>query len=195
MKTLKHLLSPRKIALGALAAIGLLALAGCVVTSVYPYYTAKDVAFEPRLLGRWVDSDSTNETNKYWEFARAGTNHYKLTIKNGDEVNEFQAHFFRLKAWTFLDAMPLERHGDCIPPHYLLKVSQVEAALEMTALNQKWLDELLEDRPGALRHIYTAGPDGERLVLTADTKDLQKFILKHVANTNAFKEAFSMRRQ
>jgi hypothetical protein len=199
MKTLKHSLSPRQIALGALAMIGLLALAGCVVTSVYPYYTAKDVTFEPKLLGCWAEADQTNETNKYWEFARGGTNDYKLAIHDGDEVKEHQVHLFRLKEWTFLDVVPVGEHDDFIPPHYLLKVSQIEPALKTTTLDYKWLGELLEKQPGALRHICVAEKPGNsdegRLVLTANTAELQKFILKHAANTNAFTEAFIMRRK
>ena len=200
MKPLNRLpMSPRKIALATLGLLGLLFLAGCVVTSVYPYYTAKDVTFEPKLLGRWTEADNTNEANKYWEFARAGTNAYKLTIHNGDEAKEHQAHLFRLKEWTFLDAVPVAEHDDFVPPHYLLKVSQIEPMLVTTVLDYKWLGELLEKQPGALRHIRvdekSGESDGGRLVLTANTAELQKFVLKHAANTNAFTEAFIMRQK
>ena len=65
MKSPNHLqLSPRKIALGALALIGLLSLVGCVVTSIYPYYTAKDVVFEPKLVGRWMETEKSSKTNE-----------------------------------------------------------------------------------------------------------------------------------
>ena len=36
--------------------------------------------------------------------------------------------------------------------------------------------------------------EGEHLVLTADTAELQKFILKHASNTNAFGEGFELER-
>lgn len=198
MKTSKQFLSPRRLALGALGFLGLIALAGCVVTSVYPYFTAKDVRFEPKLLGNWREPDKTNSV-EHWEFARAGTNAYTLTIHDNEKKTDFKAHLFRLKEWTFLDAVPVTNHDDYIPPHYLLKVVRIEPELEMAVMDYKWLDELLEKRPEALRHLRVDEkpdePGSGRLVLTANTAELQKFVLKHAANTNAFASPFIMRRQ
>lgn len=191
---------PRQIAMGALILTGLL-LAGCVVTSVYPFYTAKDIVFEPKLLGRWTEAGETNVAEKYWEFARDGTHAYALTVQDGGEPAKYQAHLFRLKSWTFLDAMPVERHEDFLPPHYLLKVSQMEPVLKLVPVDYKWLVELLDKKPGALRHMrWVEYPDNRksdsgRLVLTADTAELQKFILKHAGNTNAFAEGFALERR
>ena len=201
MKSPNHLqLSPRKIALGALALIGLLSLVGCVVTSIYPYYTAKDVVFEPKLVGRWMETEKSSKTNEYWEFTRAGTNDaYTLTVHEGDKETEYQMHLFRLKDFTFLDGLPMERHDDFVPPHYVLKVSRLEPTLDLALLDYKWLGELLEKQPGALRHVVVDAKPGDsgdgQVVLTADTAELQKFILKHAGNTNAFTDGFSLERQ
>ena len=178
----------------------LLVLGGCVLTSVYPYYTAKDVAFEPKLVGRWNDADHPGATNKFWEFVRQETNSaYTLTVRDGDEEKAYRAHFFRLKEWTFIDATPKEGHDDFIPPHYLLKVSQVEPTLKMAVLDYKWVQERLEEKPGMLRHTWVEKKPGQseggRLVLTADTADLQKFILKYAADTNAFSDEVVLTRQ
>lgn len=191
-------MSPRQIARGALILTGLL-LAGCVVTSVYPFYTAKDVVFEPKLAGRWTEAGETNVVEKYWEFARDGTNAYALTVQDGGEPAKYQAHLFRLKHWTFLDAMPVERHDDFLPAHYLLKVLQMEPMLKLVPVDYKWLDELLDKKPGALRHMRVderpGEPDSGHLVITADTAELQRFILKHAGNTNAFAEGFALERR
>ena len=201
MKPLNRLqMSPRKIALTALSLLGLLFLAGCVVTSVYPFYTAKDVVFEPKLPGRWANPDKPDATNEFWEFAREGTNvSYVLTIPDGEKRTAFQAHLFQLKPWTFLDATPVEKQGDFVPPHYLVKVVQVEPSLKMAVMDYKWLGDLLEKHPSALRHMRvdaTPGTSGSgRLVITADTAELQKFIVKHAADTNAFPEDMNLRRQ
>jgi hypothetical protein len=44
---------------------------------------------------------------------------------------------------------------------------------------------------------YQESPDGTNvtIVLTADTAGLQKFILKHAKNTNAFQPYLQMKRQ
>jgi len=182
--------------LATLFAGGLLTLAGCVLTSVYPYYTAKDLVFEKKLVGRWMPAESEG-TNDFWEFSRADTNlYYTLTMRDGNGPKTFQAHLFRLKQRTFLDALPTEEHDDFVPPHYLLQVVQSEPTLKMTMLNPGWVDELLEKEPEALRHIHVAEGQGQkRLVLTANTAELQKFILKHADNTNAFREGFVLERE
>ena len=186
--------------LSAVLTGGLLLVAGCVLTSVYPYYTAKDVTFEPKLVGRWADPDKPDATNEFWEFTRADTNDfYTLTVHDTEKQTTFQAHLFRLKQWTFLDALPTEEHDDFVPPHYLLKVTQFEPSLKMTVLDYKWLSELLEKQPGALRHLHVNARSSEsgsgRLVLTANTAELQKFILKHAGDTNAFTEGFTLKRK
>lgn len=177
----------------------LLVLTGCVLTSVYPYYTAKDVVFEPKLIGSWFDAEK-GATNEFWEFARTGTNNaYTLTVHDEGKATEFDARLFRLKQWTFIDALPTAGQEDFIPPHYLLKVSRFEPTLEMAVLDYKWVRELLEEKPGALRHTFVEKKPGEseggRLVLTADTAELQKFILKHAADTNAFPANLIMTRK
>ncbi|MEY4386137.1 MAG: hypothetical protein RLY20_1420 [Verrucomicrobiota bacterium] len=193
-------LSPRQLALSALALLGLLLLAGCVLTSVYPFYTENDLVFEPKLVGRWADAEHEDNTNKFWQFEREGTNAaFKLTVRDGDEEKSYRASFFRLKSWSFIDATPLQGHDDFIPPHFLMKVSQVEPELKLAVLDYEWVADLLKAHPGALRHTVVEKQPGQaeggRVVLTADTAELQKFILKYAADTNAFPENVRLARQ
>jgi len=179
--------------LGALLLVG-----GCVLTSVYPYYMAKDVVFDAKLAGRWADADKPDKTDEFWEFSWVATNSaYTLVVHNGDKQTEFTARLFRLKQWTFIDALPTAECGEFVPPHYLLKVMHFEPTLKLAALDYKWVDNLLDEKPGALRHLRV-GEDEKtsgRLVLTANTAELQKFILKHVADTNAFPEVYNFSRR
>src|SRR2546427_6041438 len=57
-------------------------LTGCVVTSVYPFFNAKDVAFEPALIGAWADAGSTNAANEHWQFEKAPGQAFKLDRKS-----------------------------------------------------------------------------------------------------------------
>jgi hypothetical protein len=74
--------------------------------------------------------------------------------------------------------------------HYLLKVTRIEPELEMNLLDYDWLKTLIEKDPKVIRHIVVPkklGEDGDgNLVLTADTAELQKFILKHEKTEGAF---------
>src|SRR6266516_4454532 len=101
-------------------------LAGCVVTSVYPFYTAKDVAFEPALLGVWAEAGSTNAANEHWEFESAAGQAYKFTVQDKDKRTEFDAHLFKLQGRLFLDLYPRERPDNALPIHYLLKLNRLE---------------------------------------------------------------------
>jgi len=186
-----------KLFLGAVLIGSLLVLVGCVVTSVYPYYTAKDVVTNPALVGQWAEVGETNVTAKHWQFT-AGTNQaYALFVQDGGDRAEYRAHLFRLKGHQFIDVTPLRADDNVIPPHYLLRVTRLdESNLEMALMNYDWLKELVREKPAAIRHLWIAeNPNSSRLVLTANTAELQAFVLKHRANTNAFALAFAMRRQ
>jgi hypothetical protein len=174
-------------------------LAGCVVTSVYPFYSARDIVFDSALLGTWTDPGSTNAENQNWRFEEAVGRGYKLTILDGEKQTEFDTHLFKLKGQLFLDLCPHERPDNFLPLHYLLKVVRIDPALELNILDYDWLKKLIEKDPKAIRHMIVSkklGEDGEGdLVLTADTGELQKFILKHDKTEGAFGKASVMNRR
>lgn len=172
--------------------------AGCVVTSVYPFYTAKDVVFDPALLGAWAEAGSTNAANENWRFEKAAGQAYLLTVQDNDERTEFDTHLFKLKGRLFLDLYPRERPNHSFPPHYLLKVTRLKPALELEALDYDWLKQLIEKEPQAIRHLVAPKKLGETgdgdLVLTADTAALQRFILRHEKTAGAFGKATVLHR-
>src|SRR6202040_1424823 len=105
---------------------------------------------------------------------------------------------FTLRGRLFLTLCPGERPDNSLPLHYLLTVARREPALEMNMLDYDWLKKLIEKHPKAIRHIVVPkklGEDGEGdLVLTADTAELQKFILMHEKTEGAFGEGIVMNR-
>jgi len=176
--------------LGTVALAGLaLALTGCVVTSVYPFYFEKDVVFEPALLGDWTKGQSSSE---HWKFERDGGTAYRVTYTLGEGSSVMQARLFKLRGQRFLDLYASERSGDglfpTIPSHLLLRVLQTGPTLNMRALNYDWLGKLLDKNPKAIRHhVVEVGRD-KRLVLTADTAELQRFVVKHLKTQAAWKD-------
>lgn len=173
--------------------IGLVAvlLAGCVVTSVYPYYKEKDLVFEPSLLGDWVSADNKDKPGEFFRVEKLEENAYRATAFTADQTNSFILHLFRLNQQLFLDTCPTNYSLDHLPVHQISKVMRLQPVIETADLEYKWLVELLKKNPKAIRHVivnYQAGEKGEeRIVLTADTAELQKFILKHLNNTNAWR--------
>lgn len=172
--------------------LALVFLAGCVVNSIYPYYTAKDVIFDPALLGTWRDPANTNDNKESWVFEKIIGQTYKMTTRSG-ETNEFDTHLFTLGGQRFLDCLPRFRAAYHTPEHFLLRVKSITPSLEMQLLDYEWLTKLIERDPKAIRHLIvpdeagaqSSSPQGH-LTLTADTAELRKFLLKHLNNTNAW---------
>jgi hypothetical protein len=185
--------------LGVLATFVLL-IAGCVVNSIYPFYTAKDLTFDPALLGTWSDPEETNASKETWTFEKIAPQTYKLTTCNSGETNEFDTHLFTLGGQKFLDSLPRARAAYHAPEHFLLRVRKFTPTLELELLDYGWLADYLEHNPKALRHIIVPPEIGDSqekgaLTLTAETAELQKFLRKHLANTNAWGELIVMKKQ
>ncbi len=173
--------------------------AGCLVPSIYPFYTEKEVVFEPALLGIWEKPGADADTREVWTFERSGDKQYKFTFVDGDRKNVFAAHLFKLKEHLFLDCLHVEEAGDGVPPHYLLRVVQIEPTLKAAMLDYSWLKKLLEKSPGAIRHTLiqsdASNTNSSRIVLTADTTELQKFILKHIDGKDTFGDLNELKRR
>jgi hypothetical protein len=169
-------------------------LGGCVVTSVYPFYFEKDVVFDSALLGDWTKGEAAEE---HWKFERAGETAYRLTYTEDDKSSVMQARLFELRGQMFLDLLGAEP-GDyglvpATPSHALLRIVKTGPTLEMVPLDYDWLRELLETNPKAIRHhIVHAGGD-KRLVLTADTAELQRFVVKHLNTKAAWKKVLKLK--
>ncbi|HWI57825.1 MAG TPA: hypothetical protein VNZ22_11410, partial [Bacillota bacterium] len=170
----------------ALAVITLV-LAACI-PSLHPFYTERDLAWDARLLGEWREKANTNDFET-WKFEKAGTNAYQLTITEKDgKQGEFAAHLFKLENHYFLDLIPTEckyatNQAEIVgfamfPGHLLVRVAQIEPELKLAFLNFDKLAKLLEKDPTALAYHK----EQDRVVLTADTAALQRFVLKHIAD-------------
>ncbi|MGC3960227.1 MAG: hypothetical protein QM813_20565 [Verrucomicrobiota bacterium] len=175
-------------------------LAGCVVTSVYPYYTAKDLTFDPTLLGVWGDAENTNDSKDTWVFEKISTETYRLTVQSNSETNEFDTHLFTLGGHQFLDSLPRARVDYQTPTHVVLRVKNINPTLQLQLLSYEWLGKLVEQNPKTIRHIIVpaeAGKDNEgvRLTLTANTEELQKFLRQHLNNTNAWLEPMVLKKR
>lgn len=169
-------------------------LTGCIVTSVCPFYAEKDVVFEPALLGTWQMDEAT------WKFAKEGEKAYRVTYAEGGKESVMAGHAFKLKGVLFLDlcGQPTEEVVlPAIPSHLLLRVETAQPGLKLAPLNLEWLNGVLEQNPKALRHHRIRGeqPDhASRLVLTADTEELQAFITKHLDTKEAWKDGLNLKR-
>jgi len=177
-----------------------MALTGCLVTSVYPFYTAKDVVFDQALVGSWTNAAEADA--EHWQFATDKTNTYQLTYITKDHTNVMQATLFKLQKTSFLDLFTPEISDENAPPpipsHFLFRISQITPTLKMAAMDYEWLSKLVTQDPKAIRHhVIQVGDDADknRLMLTADTAELQKFIIKHLDTKDAWGEPAELKKE
>lgn len=180
-------------------------LAGCWQKSASPFYTEKDVVTEPRLAATWReprDPNATGEDNRVtWEFTRGDDKRFDLGIWNKEDRQAYDAVVFKLGEDRFLDIASQARGISAIPAHHLFKLIAVEPELKLAALNTDWMQKWLREHPDSPAHVAIVDPDhrGDRdkdeLVLTADTKTLQAFILRHAKDKDFFAEPTTLQRQ
>jgi hypothetical protein len=183
-------------------------LGGCVpVMSLHPLYTEKDVVFEERLLGRWVDDPNKPET--IWQFNRIKdpNNAYNLVFSDEEgKKGSFVAHLVKLGSRLFLDVYPSEPPSEIedpnklelpynsfflIPAHTFIKIDFSGPQLKMWLTNDEEIKKLLEEEPNAVKHTFTE----DKLILTASTKELQKFVIKYADDKRVFKGEIALIRK
>jgi hypothetical protein len=174
-------------------------LGGCLpVMSLHPLFTEKNLASDEKLLGTWVDD--SNETT--WQFT--DTNKPKkaynliFTDKEGQK-GSFVAHLVKLGKRLFLDVFPNQLPWDekdpnktqwsynnffLIPAHTFIKVNAIEPQLKLQLTDDDELNKLLKDDPNTIENTLVE----DRLLLTASTAELQKYVLKYADDSRLFTE-------
>lgn len=187
----------KKRTLVTIAAAGIL-LAACI-PSVHPYYTEKDMVFESKLIGEWQEKDKAEEP-QIWKFEEGKEKAYNLTVTEKEgKRGEFEARLFKLKQDFFLDIVATDIgtnvadliSASLIPGHLLLRVPAIEPELKLAGFDFDWLDKYLKEHPKALAHHR----ESDRIVLTAETADLQNFVLKHLGEGELFAKPGEMIRK
>jgi len=138
-----------------------------------------------RLLGTWQAAGDSADFETC-QFEEKGEDAYKLTVtEKGDKTGQFTARLFRLEQELFLDLIPAEcefatSQADLVahsvfPRHMLVWVAAIDPGLKLAFPDFEWLGDHLEENPQALAHHK----EDDRLLLTADTPALQRFVLRH----------------
>lgn len=176
-------------------------LAGCLVTSLNPLYTPKDLVFDPRLVGTW----SEEKGSETWTFEAQDNRSYLVTIQdeNGQKAI-LQAHLLRLKERLYFDLLlaehPLNSNPDLrlnayaaysmVPAHVFMQVAITNAAIELAHLDSEWLAKQLKSNPGLLDHRWIEDNlkknDEKRVLLTGSTRQLQRFMIRNADNPDVF---------
>ena len=180
----------------------LVALAGCV-PSWNPFYTVKDLVFDPALIGAWRPVETKETSKEDWAFTKTGDKQYQL-VQTDEEGRQavFEARLFQLNGKRFVDLYLTKVEDDLkmnawasfslMPAHLLLKVEQIEPSLKLAATNPDWMQKFLKKTPEAIAHRVVG--DGS-IVLAASTGELQKFVLAHLDDPDFFGGPMEMKRK
>jgi len=194
-------------------------LTGCIVPiipSLHPFYTAKDLVFDPALVGSWEQQQAEGEAPRAeppqaWTFKQSESEAkaYDLTVSVKDHSASFSAHLAKFGDALFLDLLPNELQIPEFKPEAEESESpEEEAGAGVTALyifhyvpaHSVWRVRLdgNELRLNDLDGGWVAEQVRERTlglrcedvsgtpVLTASPEELRKFLLKHRRDDKAF---------
>ncbi len=175
-----------------------LLLSACVPT-LHPLYTPETIVFREDLLGVWKEAPDDKES---WSFAKADENTYKVTIVDSDGISKFEGRLVKLDDLLFLDLSPLEDSlknaglgafykASLIPGHLILKV-KLGNKLDLQLFEAEALEDLLSKSPGALAHTFV---QKDRLVITATTAELQKFVKAHGNSSTLWSKPSDFKKQ
>jgi hypothetical protein len=156
-----------------------LILGGCV-PSLHPLFTENDLIFDNDLIGSWASTDS-NET---LEFKQTKAKDYEcIYIDKDGKSGKFITGLGKLGNIMYLDIYPGESNmvenafykSHLLPTHSFMKIELSKDSLKLCSMDPDGTDKLLKSKPNAVKHEELK----DSTVLTASTKELQKFILKY----------------
>jgi len=183
-----------------------LLLSSCLVSSLKPFYTEKDITYMPELLGSWIDQDSgiwfVEQYEEGTSFMGPTTpaNYYKVIyyedLKDTHKRSTFKLVLFTLKKMQFIDFYPEEYELETdlaeyhvIPVHTLARFTMNNSDIVFRWYNDEWLSSLFEKNRLRIQHeTIEISKEYKRQILTAPTEELQKFLLKYADDEDAFRE-------
>lgn len=175
---------------------------GCVVYSFYPLYSENDLFPNDLLIGEWVDDDGADCSFKHpykgnKDLGIIDSTSYVMMLKEGDNESEFTVHFIELGGHYFLDFYLEDFGGNddfnlsifhIIPVHTFAKVTITENELQINWFNQEWLGELIKQNKIRIHHEENE----DFMLLTAQPKELQKFVTKYANSEEAFEDGLEL---
>ena len=182
---------------------------GCVIWSFYPFYSENDLFKNEILSGTWQEDDSTQWKFQHPEIQKDGqkfidSTSYILSFNNGrGDESEFSVHLFKLEDTYFLDFYLENLDTSCgenrdkdielwslhvMPVHTIAKLTIEKDKLKIKWFDKGWLEDAIKEKQIKISHEN----DGNNLLLTAKTKELQKLIVKHSGDTLAFQKGIEV---
>lgn len=181
-------------------------LSSCVF-SLFPIYTLETLIFIPEIVGRYENGKEILEVSSLQSGMNISIRDIELDIsldedekitekayifrfiENQDTV-DFEARIANIKGDYFLDLYPIERLVDdnisnnLFPVHSFMKLEIEENNLAITQFDLEKLIDLFKSNQIRLRHEQV----DESIIITAQPKELQKFLGSYSKDERVFDE-------
>jgi hypothetical protein len=131
----------RRSLLGVLLLLAVAAGApGCLVVSLNPLYDDTTLAWDPSLIGQWVDA----EDKAVLDIARGEWRSYRVHYEHPIETGDLTGYLTIIGNDKYLDLMPVrgqDRGSFLVPVHAFLRLRLEGDRLELTPLSYEWFSE------------------------------------------------------
>ncbi len=171
MKTLRNIIT-----------IGMaLFFVGCPARSLYPFFTEKNLVFNPGLVGAWADQDK-KET--YFFQKAEGKNYAVIVCKEKEDTSHYIAQLGQIGKVWFLDTYPSEEQNDfqLVPTHIISKMWLNGDTLTFASLESDYVKKFIESKKLKIPYTTQKGD----IIFTASTDELQQLILQLAQDDKAF---------
>ena len=194
--------------------IGMLALmAESCIPSLFPLYTEKDLVTDDRIVGIWEAGEmgtwvierldytpTTDFLSPDWSDTEKN-NTYRLVVietDGGDTLEtEFVMHMLVLGGQHYLNYYPVDYELDhdflawhMVEANNFSKVWITEDSISLGFFDPSYLEELIEKNRIKISHIR----HDNGILLTASTRELQKFVIKYGDEEDAILEPDVLKR-
>jgi hypothetical protein len=176
-----------------IVALGALVVSGCLVVSINPGYSETTIAWDPDLVGTWVDA----EDKAMLQIERGEWRSYRLHYEHPIEKGDLTGYLTIIGNERYLDVMPprgQDRGSFLLPVHALLRVRLEGDRLELTPLSYDWFQERLRTEKAV------PGLDGtmdrkENALITSPVDRLREWIRTQPADGPMFGAAATFTRK
>jgi hypothetical protein len=184
-------------------------VSSCVLSSLFPLYTEKDLRTDDGLIGKWqvgnpedkcywiiekVDSSDNKggflgESGTWSDYNSGKT--YRLIAVQDSIKQEFALHLLELDGIRYIDLYPVNVEVSpgflawhMVPTHIFGRIEIYENQLITRFFEQDFFIKLIEQNKIRISHVDLNG----RQLITAETDELQKFAKKYADQSQAFQK-------
>ncbi len=199
-----------------LATFFLLIFFNSCLTTLHPFFTGRDVVFNPTLIGEWRYVSKSEKGSVFFEaipqvrlpelapgIRNMADKGYLVTWKDstGQPTSKYFVFLAMIGNSFYLDHYPAEMAFEkpvakIFKEHYLKMHSCYKLnmhgknILEMKLLEGSFLDDLIAKKQIRI-HYEELGQQANRKIITASTEELQQYLLKYGDNPKAYSVEYS----